>query len=587
MSMMKIKFPMVPSDYVFKEKYFLKDAKTQPVFFKYKVKFLGGYSQNYTIKWLEIFSRYNGISANIIQSEWGPGHYFISDPDIFNDRPDLFVVFLLPQDFYSLSRTSSPMEEISEIRSNIYKFVKECEKKKINIVFSTLETDLISFPDTIKNNSFLSFSIDLNQTLNEINLAYKNVLIFSISNICSGFEFENYVSSRDWYAFGNPFNINASFLIGNYLNNHIRGLLGLSKKVLVTDLDNTLWGGVIGDDGPGNIKIGNETPEGRIFADLQMYIYHLSKRGIFIAISSKNEKHLALEGFMNENSILKITDFANAEINWNIKSESIRSISKFLNVGLESVFFIDDNPVEREEVNSSCPEVLVPNVSDDPFTFLQALKFYDPFCIGVKPLEEDISRNRSIKSIKQQTDLLANVKSYNEFLKNLSIKVTIQKISDKNFDRVLQLNNKTNQFNFTTLRLKQDELSEIMNNQNNLNLTYSVSDKFTNYGLTGIIFLEIGKDKIIVNNWVMSCRVFKKTVEIAILNEVVKVASNKKIMKIHLKYISTIKNSLLLSFLKDNGFQQLKQNTSAFDFQEWVLDLSKKLEFKHYIEVLT
>jgi FkbH-like protein len=586
MSMMKIKFPIIPSDYVFKEKSFLKDARSHPVLFKYKVKLLGGYSQNHTIKWLEIFSRYNGISTNISQSEWGPGYHFISDPEIFNDNPDLFIVFLLPQDFYSLSRTSSPMEEISEIKSNIYKFVKECEKKKINIAFSTVETDLVGFPDIIKNNSFLSFSIDLNKTLNEIYLAYKNVKLFSISNICSGFEFENYVSTRDWYAFGSPFNINASFLIGNYLNNHIRGLLGLSKKVLVSDLDNTLWGGVIGDDGPENIKIGNETPEGRIFADLQMYIYHLSKRGVFIAISSKNEKHLALEGFMNENSILKITDFANVEINWNIKSESIRLICKFLNVGLESVFFIDDNPVEREEVHTSYPEVLVPNVSDDPFTFLQALKFYDPFCLGVEPLEEDISRNRSIKSIKQQTDLLVKTKSYDEFLKNLSIKVTIRKINDKNFDRALQLNNKTNQFNFTSLRLKQDELSEIMNDQNNLNLTYSVSDKFTNYGLTGIIFLEISNDKITVNNWVMSCRIFKKTVEIAILNEVVKYASNKKIMKIHLKYISTIKNSLLISFLKDNGFKKLKQDTSTLDFQEWVLDLSKKLEFKHYVEVL-
>jgi FkbH-like protein len=587
MSTMKIKFPIVPSDYVFKEKSFLKDAKNQPILFKYKVKFLGGYSQNHTTKWLEIFSRYNGISTQISESEWGPGYYFISDPEIFNDPPDLFVFFLLPQDFYSLSRTSSPIEEIDEVKSNLLEFVKECEKRKINIAFSILETDLVGFPDVIKNNSFLSHSIELNKTLKEIELAYKNVILFSVSNICSGFEFENYVSSRDWYAFGNPFNINASFLIGNYLNNHIRGLLGLSKKVLVTDLDNTLWGGIIGDDGPNRIKIGNETPEGRIFADLQMYIYHLSKRGIFIAISSKNEKHLALEGFVNVNSILKITDFANVQINWNIKSDSIRSICKFLNVGLESVFFIDDNPVEREEVNTSCPEVLTPNVSDDPYTFLQALKFYDPFCIGVEPLDEDISRNRSIESIKQQTDLLAKAKSYDEFLKNLSIKVAIQKITNKNFDRVLQLNNKTNQFNFTTLRLKQDELSDIMNDKNNINLTYNVSDKFTNYGLTGIIFLEVGNDKITVKNWVMSCRVFKKTVEIAVLNEVVKIARNKKILKIHLKYISTIKNNLLLSFLKDNGFQQLRQDNNTFDFQEWVLDLSKKQEFKHYVEVLS
>ena len=137
------------------------------------------------------------------------------------------------------------------------------------------------------------------------------------------------------------------------------------------------------------------------------------------------------------------------------------------------------------------------------------------------------------------------------------------------------------------MRLNQNELSGIINNHNNVNLTYSVSDKFVHYGLTGIIFMEIGNNKLIVNNWVMSCRVFKKTVEIAILKKVVSIATKKKITRILVKYIPTKKNNLLLSFLKENGFQPSNKNMNEAHFQEWILDLSQKLEFKHFVEVIT
>jgi FkbH-like protein len=585
---MNIKFPIDPSKYIFKENYFSKESKKYSIQYKYKVKFIGGYTQSHTINWLEIFSRYSGILTETIKSDWGSGYNLISSPNIFDNNPDLLVVFLLPQDFYPQSRADISYINFEQIKLNLYHFADNCQSKKINIVFSLLESDFITPPvGGLKNDSLLSLSVKLNQIITEICDFHNNVLSFSMTNICSGFECENITSPRDWYAFGTPFNINASFFLGNYLKNLIRGFLGMSQKVLVSDLDNTLWGGIIGDDGPSKIKIGSDTPEGRIFLDIQIYILNLIRRGVYVSIASKNEEHLALEGFMRDDSILKADDFASLEINWNNKSKSIRSICNQLNVGLDSVFFRDDNPSEREEVASSCSEVVVPNVSDDPFTFLQALKFYDPFCIYLKPLQEDMTRNSSIKSRKIESEILNEAMSYDEFLKSILIKLKITIINEENFDRSLQLNNKTNQFNFTSQRLKAKNLSEIIKNDKNINITYSVSDKFTNYGLTGIIFLNIQNNILVVNNWLMSCRVFNKTLEIAMLEKITKIAKDEKLSKIIMKYIPTKRNQLILTFFKENGIQKVNNILNNEEIQEWEFDLNNKIEFKHHVEIIS
>ena len=565
---MQIKFPIDPSKYIFKEKKFLNESMKIDTNRDFKIKFLGGYTQNNTRNWLEIFLRNNKILPQIEESSWGPFYQFLMDPNIFKNNPEMIIMFILPQDFYSSSRDSNPISEIDTIKNNIKNFVKNCQDRNTYVSISILDADFINFPSSDLL-SFTELRIEINAFLLNLSKKYKNIRLFSVTNICIGFDFGPMCSHRDWYAFGQPYNMETSFFIGNYLSNIIRGYVGKSYKALVTDLDNTLWGGVIGDDGVSGIKLGDETPEGRIYQDIQTYILNLKKRGIFIATASKNEFENAAEGFDKSSSILTLNDFVKHEINWGPKSISIKKISKFLNIGIDSLVFIDDNPTEREEVRKACPEVLVPEVSDDPLAFLQALKFNDPFCIDSALTNEDFLRNKNFNSKNEESNLIKNIDSYEDFLKELKVMVEISNINKSNFDRTLQLNNKTNQFNFTTKRLTADDLNRIVNEKKKFNITYSASDKFSEYGLIGIVFFNLKDDSLFISNWIMSCRVFKKTIEHLILDEIKKIALKNKIKKIKIMYNPTPKNKILLEFLKENKFElveicQESQNNTEF-----------------------
>lgn len=579
---MKINFPLDASNYVFKERKFLKEAKQIVTKRNIKIKFIGGYTQNSTKNWLEIFLRGHKVNCDIDESNWGPFYQFITDISLLNSNPDVVVIFILPQDFYSQKRGSNPLTELEIYFSQLENFVLACKEKNILVSISLLDADLICFPSTT-NPSFNLLRTKINNYLCNLFNNYKNIRLFSLSSICAGFDHDPISNYRDWYAFGQPYSITASFFLANHLSNLIRGRLGMQSKALVVDLDNTLWGGVIGDDGKEEIKIGDETPEGRIYKDIQSYILCLKNRGVFLAIASKNEFEIAKQGLLIKRSILELTDFTRYEINWGIKSDSIRRISKYLNIGLDSLVFLDDNPTEREEVKNACPEVLVLNVSDDPITFLQALRFVDPFCIDSPLTSEDLLRNDTFLSKANEEKLIDNSNSYDEFLKNLDIRAEINQLNDVNFERTLQLNNKTNQFNFTTIRLTAEDLNKSMKEKEKINLTYNASDKFSDYGLIGIVFLEKKSRCLVVNNWIMSCRVFKKTIEHFVLNEIIEIAVKHGLDKLQIKYNPTKKNKMLRSFLKENNFKEIK-NTEIEDCDQqiWEMGNLKNQEFKTF-----
>jgi len=585
---MNFKFPINLNDFVLREKKYLKFAKKLVCTQEFNVKFLGGYTQNITADWLEIFLRSNKINPEISQSDWGPASYFLEDYSVFESHLDLIVVFILPQDFYPLSRNSVNLDNPELITDKLESLLEECKNRQINVAISILEADLICFPAPLRNSSFLSFMSDFNHELNRLSKKYKNLYLYSLANICSGFDVAGLSSPRNWYNFGQPLSPNSSFLLANYLRNLIRGLLGLAKKVLITDLDNTLWGGVIGDDGVSGIMLGNETPEGRIYADIQHYILKLKERGIFISIASKNEPEIAEEAFSSEHSVLKLTDFTYSTINWDRKSENIKKICEFLNIGLDSVLFLDDNPVEREEVKRSYPEIEVLDVSSDPYAFLQALKFTDPFCSEIDISREDQLRNKTIEFKKKEELQKQSSTSYSEFLKNLDIELHFQDINENNFSRCLQLNNKTNQFNFTTCRLKQDELMKISKDRNHDILTYSVKDKFCEYGLVGVVFLEFAETTMTIKNWIMSCRVFNKTIEHAVINKIISIAREKDIRYLLIQYIPSKKNKVVKGFLEELNCKPASQDndSSKDDLQIWSLEVTEVHSEKSYVRLI-
>jgi FkbH-like protein len=334
----------------------------------------------------------------------------------------------------------------------------------------------------------------------------------------------------------------------------LRGLTGQARKLLVFDLDDTLWGGIVGDVGWENLRLGGHDAEGEAHVDLQRLAKALTRRGIVLGIVSKNEEATALEAIRKHpEMVLREEDFVGWRINWNDKARNIAELAQELNLGLQSVVFIDDNPVERARVRETLPEVLVPEWPEDKLLYPSA--FGALRCFDVPSVtKEDAERTQMYGSERKRDALLKQVGSLDEWLKGLGIKVKAQRIDPANLARTTQLLNKTNQLNLTTRRLGEPELQSWASAAGHSLWALSVSDRFGDAGLTGIVSLEEagGVGKIV--DFVLSCRVMGRKVEETMLHLAVSEAVRRGLTRVEAQYLETKKNKPVLSFFLRSGF---------------------------------
>lgn len=334
----------------------------------------------------------------------------------------------------------------------------------------------------------------------------------------------------------------------------LRGISGNSKKLIILDLDDTLWGGIVGDVGWENIKLGGHDHIGEAFVDFQRALKSLTNRGVLLGIVSKNQEDLALEAIRKHREmVLKLEDFAGWKINWDDKAQNIVDLVSDLNLGLQSVVFIDDNPVERARIREALPEVFVPEWPEDKMLYKSALlnlRCFDTPSIS----KEDLERTKMYVSERQRKELKKGIGSLDEWLKNLRIKVKMEELNTTNLKRTTQLQNRTNQMNLTTRRMTESELMDWAAEENHKLWTFSVSDKFGDSGLTGIVSLRLENKKGRIVDFVLSCRVIGRKVEETMLYTVIKYARSKGLDEIYAKHIPTPKNKPCLEFWKSSGF---------------------------------
>lgn len=297
----------------------------------------------------------------------------------------------------------------------------------------------------------------------------------------------------------------------------VRGTLGLAKKVVVCDLDNTLWGGVVGDDGPQNLKLGAPDPLGECFQALQKSLKSLSSRGVLLAISSKNEEKLALSVIDEHPAmILRRSDFAAWRINWNNKAENIQSLAQELNLGLDSFVFLDDSPQERDHVRQLLPQVLTPDLPSSPSeyaVFLESLS-----CFETPTLEkEDIERAKMYQVERSRQEALDLSGDIENWLGSLQISVNAAPLRLESLPRAAQLLNKTNQFNLSLRRLDEKTFWDWAEEPHNSIYTFNVSDRFGDFGLVGLASFTLDGSNARIADFVMSCRVMGKKIEEALL----------------------------------------------------------------------
>jgi len=375
-------------------------------------------------------------------------------------------------------------------------------------------------------------------------------------------------NSKLWYLMKNPFSNDFYKEAIFDLENLYSSIRGQNKKLLILDLDNTLWGGIVGDVGWKNLRLGGHDHLGEAFQDFQTKIKSLSKNGLLLALASKNDEKIAIEAIKkNPEMILSMNDFATHRINWDDKAKNISEMVADLNIGLQSVVFFDDNPAERDRVKKTLPEVFVPDLPKDPtdyFTFLSKLRCFDTTHISA----EDKVRGKLYKVESKRTLLKKKIKSLSRWIETLELEISIENIRKKNKLRCLQLLNKTNQMNLSTRRLNEKEFTNWINKNSNYLWTVRAKDKFGDYGIIGILSLSM-KNKIVhVVDFILSCRIIGRCIENILIEFLKDFCRYNKISKINGEYKKTNKNSLVLEFLKKLNII----NKNKFDF----VFLSKK-----------
>jgi FkbH-like protein len=366
-----------------------------------------------------------------------------------------------------------------------------------------------------------------------------------------------------WYMSKTPYSVDYFKEAAADIKASMRALMGQAKKLVVVDLDETMWGGVVGDVGWQELRLGGHDAIGEAFREFQSALKSLQQRGILLGIVSKNEEGTALEAIRSHpEMVLRLDDFACWRINWRDKAENISELVAELNLGLQSVVFIDDNPVERDRVRKALAEVLVPDWPTSPLEYkaaLQRLRCFDQAQISV----EDRQRSGIYVTERKRKELLASAGSIDAWLQTLETRVTFELVSGANLERVAQLFNKTNQMNLSTRRLTKGEIWDWAKEREHTFLAVRVVDKYGDYGLVGIASLSHppGREAT-VTDFILSCRVMGRKIEETMLHVLSFLAKSKGATELHLRYRPTTKNQPCLRFLDSAGLNRDEDGNS-------------------------
>jgi len=398
--------------------------------------------------------------------------------------------------------------------------------------------------------------------------------VFDLDLLSSQFGKLKWFDRRFWYHSKHAFSMDAYGVVAAKASWVINAVEGRSKKCIVLDLDNTIWGGVIGDDGMDGITLG-VGPAGEAFVDFQRFILDLKNRGIILAVCSKNEEEIAKQPFCDHPDMcLQLEDIAEFVANWNNKADNIKAIAKALNIGLDSIVFVDDNPVEREQVRTNLPMVAVPELPEDPAGYITAIANCGYF-ETVSFTAEDRVRNSMYRQNAARNEMQGEFSDLATFLKNLEMTSRVFEVNSDSMKRVVQLINKSNQFHLTTTRYSEPEIKVLLSGGEYIGRCYTLKDKFGDNGLISVLLLKKDSNNILaVDTWVMSCRVLSRTMERFIHRDIVNLAREMGVAQIIGQYIPTPKNRLVSGLYEELGFCLIEEEGGV---ATWRYDVKSEL----------
>jgi FkbH-like protein len=369
-----------------------------------------------------------------------------------------------------------------------------------------------------------------------------------------------------WYLAKVPFAAAVFRAAATDVQSLLRGLLGQSRKLIILDLDDTLWGGTVGDAGWENLRLGGHDAEGEALLDFQRGLKALEQRGVMLGIVSKNEETIAREAIQRQPSmILREADFVGWRINWQDKAQNVKELTQELNIGLQSVVFIDDSPAERARVREAFPDVLVPEWPENKMLYPRALMSLGCFEMGMQSAE-DASRTRMYIEERQREEVKTSAASMGDWLASLQLRVTAELYSRANAQRTVQLLNKTNQMNLRTRRMSESELASWVAESGHELWVFSVSDRFGSYGLTGIAGIAVEDQRAEITDFILSCRVMGRQIEETMLYVLIVRARALGVRTIGATYEPTVKNAPCISFFQQSGWHTSGEDGSCFSW---------------------
>ena len=484
----------------------------------------------------------------------------VANDNLIIYNPKVIIVLLNGNDIVS------SFDDIDYVKNELISIKNTIEMLANNysnsiIVVSTIDFYNRAIKENNKKNMDSYYSVLWNDLLDELVKNNKSIVKFDLKEIVEFYGRKQVYADNMLYMGSIPYSIKGNSLIAEELDKVISRLFSTRKKVLAVDLDNTLWGGVIGEDGPNNIVI-SESNLGRAFRDTQKRIKEIADTGVLLSVISKNNQEDADLAF-NENKfmVLQKSDFISFKCNWEPKSKNIIELASELNVGLDSIVFLDDNEVEREEVRHNAPGVVVADFPKDIANLPETIKhIYEGYFWINSLTEEDSKKKKQYEENYVRNEELKNSSSLEEYLINLKINIEINELEVSQKERVIQLINKTNQFNTNTIRMDMQELNSYISNNGKV-FVANVSDKYGDNGLVVIALISIKNDNTaIIDNFLMSCRVMSRQIEDAFLYAIEEKLESLKIEKLYASYVKSSKNKPVEMLYERLGFELIECN---------------------------
>ena len=535
----------------------------QPNLGQTRIAILGGSTTVEVKTMLQLFLLAQGIQPIFYESAYNCYYedVLFENPELWEFKPEIVFIhttWLNVLEFPELLEDTLPVED--RVHRELTRFESMWEKIRTRIGAVIIQNNfdlprLRPLGNLEASESFgrINFLMKLNAEFANYARSHSRFLINDILYLSADVGLNAWHDYNYWYNFHMAVSPTGTVALARNVAGIIKSLCGKSKKCLVLDLDNTLWGGIIGDDGVQNLILGRDHPVGEAFLDFQRYVKGLQRRGIILAVCSKNDAENAKEGFSHPDSVLKLEDFSAFKADWNPKPENIQQIATELNIGLDTMVFVDDNPVERSLVAEGLPEVAVPDVGADVTLFAEVLEKEQYFEVN-KIVPDDLNRSIFYSSNAQRSAYQGGFANYGEFLASLDMTGEISPFCQVYVDRITQLINKTNQFNLTTRRYTSAEVEAISRDPAFIALYGRLADRFGDNGLVSVLIGRVVEDRVELDTWLMSCRVLKREFELAMFDALIEECQSRGIRTIVGVYVPSKKNGMVAEHYSNLGF---------------------------------